>query len=94
MPDATTILEEAQRIVYGKREEEYGAPRDNWGDTAKAMTAYLHATGKLARDKELDAHDGAMLMQCVKLCRQGHRRQRDNLVDIAGYAEVADRTLK
>lgn len=85
------VLQEADKLVNGKRDVTYGLPHLNWGDTAEMMTAYLHATGKLPRDKALDAQDGCMLMTCVKLSRQGNLRQRDNLVDIAGYANVAER---
>ena len=85
------VLQEADRLVNGKRDFDYGIPYLNWGDTAEMMTAYLHATGKLPRVESLDAHDGTMLMVCTKLAREGNKRQRDNLVDIAGYANVAER---
>lgn len=85
------VLKEADKLVNGVRDTEYGLPHENWGDTTEMMTAYLHATGKLPRDKVLDAHDGAMLAICIKLAREGNKRQRDNLVDIAGYANVAER---
>lgn len=87
----TNVLKEADKLVNGVRDEQYGLPHENWGDTAEMMTAYLHSTGKLPRDQALDAHDGAMLMVCTKLAREGNKRQRDNLVDIAGYANVAER---
>lgn len=85
------VLEEANKLVNGVRDEQYGLPHENWGDTAEMMTAYLHARRLLPRDKALDAHDGAMLAVCIKLAREGNKRQRDNLVDIAGYANVAER---
>lgn len=89
-----TVLEEAGKLVDGKRDVQYGLPHENWGDTAEMMTAYLHATKKLARDQALDAHDCAMLMTLVKAAREGNMRQRDNLVDIAGYTRVAERCDK
>lgn len=85
------VLEEANKLVNGVRDEQYGLPHENWSDTAEMMTAYLHARRLLSRDKALDAHDGAMLAVCIKLAREGNKRQRDNLVDIAGYANVAER---
>ena len=30
-------------------------------------------------------------MMCVKMARDAHRYKRDHFVDIAGYAELADR---
>lgn len=85
------VLQEADKLVNGKNDIQYGLPHENWGDTAEMMTAYLHARKLLPRDKALDAHDGCMLLACVKLAREGNKRQRDNLVDLAGYANVAER---
>ncbi len=85
------VLEEADKLVNGVRDEQYGLPHENWTDTAEMMTAYLRARRLLPRDKALDAHDGCMLLTLVKVCREGNKRQRDNLVDIAGYANVAER---
>ncbi len=87
----TNVLQEADKLVNGKRDVEYGLPHENWGDTAEMMTAYLHARKLLPRDRVLDAHDGCMLMTLVKAAREGNKRSRDNLVDIAGYANVAER---
>ncbi len=87
----TNILKEADKLVNGKRDVEYGLPHLCWGDTAEMFTAYLHATKKLDREVKLDAHDAAMLMILVKSCREGNKRQRDNVLDIAGYAAVVER---
>lgn len=91
MPKSLNVLQEADKLVNGERDESYGLPHENWGDTAEMMTAYLHARKLLPRDRVIDAHDGCMLMNCVKLAREGNKRSRDNLVDIAGYANVAER---
>lgn len=85
------VLKEADKLVNGRRDVEYGLPYLNWGDTAEVMTAYLHATKKLPREVVLDAHDAAMLMLGVKMCREGNKRSRDNVLDIAGYAAVVAR---
>jgi hypothetical protein len=87
----TNVLKEADKLVNGKRDVEYGLPHENWGDTAEMFTAYLHATKKLDREIKLDAHDAAMLMVLVKSAREGNKRQRDNVLDIAGYAAVVER---
>lgn len=91
MSKKLNVLQEADKLVNGVRDKQYGLPHENWGSTAEMMTAYLHQTGKLPRDQALDAHDGAMLLALVKIAREGNLRQRDNLVDIAGYANVAER---
>ena len=86
-----SVLQEADKLVNGRRDVEYGLPHENWGDTAEMMTAYLHSTKKLSRDVALDAHDAAMLMVFVKGAREGNKRSRDNVLDIAGYAAVVER---
>lgn len=91
MKPKQNVLKEADKLVNGIRDEQYGLPHLNWGDTAEMMTAYLHATGKLPRDQSLDAHDGAMLMICVKTSREGNKRSRENILDLAGYAAVVER---
>lgn len=85
------VLKEADKLVNGRRDKEYGLPHVNWGDTAEMMTAYLHATKKLPRNVSLDAHDAAMLMIGVKMAREGNKRSRANVLDIAGYANVVER---
>lgn len=91
MSKKQNVLKEADGLVNGIRDAQYGLPHENWGSTAQMMTAYLHQRGLLSRDKALDAHDGAMLMVLTKVAREGNQRRRDNLVDIAGYANVAER---
>jgi hypothetical protein len=78
-------------LVDGVRDVQYGLPHENWGDTAEMMTAYLHASRKLPRDVILDAHDAAMLMVFVKGAREGNKRNRENVLDIAGYSRVVER---
>lgn len=94
MAKTLNVLEEANKLVNGIRDQQYGLPHQNWGSTAQMMSAYLHQRGLLSRDQQLDAHDGCMLMICAKLAREGNKRSRDNLVDIAGYANVAERVDK
>lgn len=77
------ILDEARQVVYGRGEEQYGHPRDDFQRTA---TLFWAQTGIV-----LTAEQVAMFMMCVKLSRQVNRPQRDNLVDLAGYAECLSR---
>ena len=78
-----TILEEAQRLVYGPREEGYGHPRDNMQRIANIWSVIL--------EKEITPRQVALCMAGVKLARDVHEQDRENLVDLAGYAAVADR---
>lgn len=88
---SATILEEAAGIVYGRGEKDYGHPRDNFGDEARAWSAYLHARGLMPRDKWLTARDVAQINVLQKVIRDGNASKHDNLVDTIGYALTAHR---
>lgn len=89
------VLEEAARIVDGPRRERYGHPANNHGATAAFWTTYLRRRGLLADGAELDGYDVCWLNTLQKASRDAHSRQRDNLVDGAGFlrnAEIVDST--
>lgn len=77
-----SILQEAERIVNGPRQADYGHPIDNWTRTARMWSAYLGV--------EVTAEQAAMCMVLVKVARQANRPQRDNLTDAAGYCAVVE----
>ena len=81
-----SILKEAQRIVHGDRSDDYGHPLYDFARTAGMASAML--VDKLRPGVVLEPTDIGMLMILVKLSRQVNRAKRDNLVDIAGYAET------
>ena len=81
-----TVLEEAQRLVYGARAEAYGHPRDNMDRIARIWSVIL--------EKEITSRQVALCMVGVKIARDVHEQTRDNLVDLAGYAAVADRVAE
>lgn len=78
-----TVLEEAQRIVYGARQEAYGHPFDDFGRTSQLMTALVQH--KLKYGQSITRQDVALFMICVKLSREVNQHKRDNAVDGAGY---------
>jgi hypothetical protein len=82
---AESILEEAQALTHGARNEAYGHPYDDYTCTATLMSAVIGPKLK----EPLTAHEAALLMCCVKLSRESRVSKRDNLVDLAGYAWVA-----
>lgn len=78
-----TILEEAQSLVYGAREESYGHPFIDFSRTAKMWSALL--------DIDITPKQVALCMIALKLSRETNKHRRDNLVDAAGYAATAMR---
>lgn len=90
-PTAPTVLEEAQLLVYGDRQVDYGHPRANMAAVAGLITAYMRARGAVMED--LRPGDAAALMTLLKLGRYATGgAKRDTVVDIAGYAAVLART--
>ena len=85
----TTVLQEAQDIIYGDREQTYGHPNKNLNAIAGLWTEYLNAAGKTAFP--ISAQDVCMMMILMKVARQVNAFKRDNLVDICGYAALNDR---
>jgi len=79
-----SILEEAQEITSGKRQEDYGTPEDSFQSIAGYWTCYLRSKGQCT----IGPSDVARMMILLKLAREEHRHKRDNLVDIAGYARA------
>jgi hypothetical protein len=82
----TSVLLEAQGLVHGGRNDDYGHPLDDWSRTAGMVSAML--AHKLR--EPLTAEDALMFMVCVKLSREVNRPKRDNRTDGAGYFECLD----
>lgn len=79
-----SILNEATETV-AERQKTYGHPRVNHDCIARMVNAYLDV-----RETEIiDAVDMCMINILIKVARFANGRQRDSLVDIAGYAENA-----
>ena len=79
-----SILEEAQRLIHGPRNKNYGHPRENFADIAALWSGYL--------DKEVSDIDVANLMILMKVARvKGTGYHRDSFTDIAGYAGCVER---
>lgn len=77
-----TILEEAAEVV-DNRNDNYGHPRENFENIAAFWTLILNS--------EVNPEQVALCMIAVKIARQLHKPNRDNLVDICGYARTIEK---
>ena len=75
------ILEEANSLVNGDRQTDYGHPADDFARTAQMWSAILGI--------EVTAKQVGLCMCALKISREVHRPKRDNLTDLAGYALTA-----
>lgn len=93
------ILEEADKIINGERNDDYGKPEDCFREVARYWNTYIRAiiakgdSGKpLYHWQEIiNSHDVAMMMVLLKVARTNKSKKKDNYVDIAGYAAIAEK---
>ena len=78
-----SILSEAEEIVNGSRQSDYGDARESFSRVATIASVM---TGK-----ELAPEDCCAVLMAVKLVRESFKHKRDNLVDLCGYAELMNR---
>lgn len=76
-----SVLQEAERLINGDRRGTYGHALDDYSRTVGMFNALMAHKLK----EPLTAEDGVMFMVCVKLSREAHHHQRDNLTDGCGY---------
>lgn len=79
-----SILATAERIINSSRQQDYGHPTDNHGRTATLWVTYIE--GKYGISVPIDAEDVCMMNILQKIGREMHRKTRDGITDIAGYA--------
>ena len=81
-----TILQEAQRLVHGDRQADYGHPLDDFTRTAAMWSAILGFAVK--------AEQVGLCMAAVKISRQCNHPKRDNMTDLAGYAATVQMVVE
>lgn len=74
-----TALQEAQRLIYGDRNADYGHPLDDFTRTGRMWGAILGTA-------DVPAEKVGLCMAAVKISRECNHPKRDNTVDLAGYA--------
>lgn len=84
-----SILQEAERLVNGDRQQSYGDATESFERIADFWHTYLKA--KLKDTEHISAKDVASMMILMKVSRSVTSDKRDNWVDIAGYAELGSK---
>ena len=79
------MIEEAQSIVNGDRQKDYGNINESFNRIAGLWSAYTGFT--------LDKYDVAKMMILLKVSRAKAGNHRDSFVDIVGYVECAETML-
>lgn len=76
-------LLEAHRLVHGVRGADYGHPIEDYRRTGRMWGAILGVP-------DIDPRLCCLMMAAMKVSREVNKHKRDNLTDLAGYAECAD----
>jgi hypothetical protein len=82
-----TIARDAEDIVSGTREQDYGNPERN-------LTRIGIVWGALLGIDPLPARQVAVMLTGMKLVRASGRENRDDLLDGIGYLILADEATK
>lgn len=87
---APSLLQEADSLINGQRQADYGDKLENFSQISMLWQATL--ARKLIPGQFLTAEDVAMCMMQVKLARLAKSPDhRDSTLDIAGYAGCMDK---
>jgi hypothetical protein len=85
-----TLNQEAEALINGQRQQDYGDKLTNFTQIAMLFTGTL--ARKLAPSNTITADDVALLMMQVKIARLAKSpNHRDSTLDIAGYAGCLDK---
>lgn len=80
---SNNVLIEANKIIHGRAQDDYGNVKRSHTNIARQWTKYLYM--KYGSNSAIDAEDVCYMMMLVKMIRDIHKPKRDNLVDACGY---------
>lgn len=78
-----TVLGEAERIINGPRRSDYGDAKESFRKIAAGWSVIL--------GEPVSGTQVALMMTWLKTCRFTSSKDRDSLVDLAGYTALAAR---
>ena len=82
-PQEESIMQEAHRLVHGPRQVSYGHPADDFTRTGRMWGAILGIP-------DVPPVLVGLCMAAVKISRETNAPSKDNLIDLAGYAETVN----
>lgn len=90
-----SILVNAEQLVNGDRQRDYGHPYDDFTRTARMASGLgFRMVDHQGNPRELNAKDIPMFMILVKLSRESNRHKEDNLTDCIGYVKTLDMVIQ
>ena len=91
-----TVLQEAQKLIHGKRAESYGPAAENFTRISYVWTGQLYT--KLRPGIVIHPADVCNMMQGLKSCRLAYaiemnqiNEARDSIVDSCGYMALIEK---
>jgi len=88
-----SILKEADDVINGGRQDEYGNPEDSFAIVAAFWTVYM--IYKYNFGESLDSEDVAIMMSLLKHARMlGQKSKRDNARDAIGYLAILEDRIR
>ena len=87
-----TVLEEANELIYGDRQSQYGSARQNFGDIAALWTTILGID--IEPEQVVLCLIGLKMARAMRDVEKGRYVKRDTAVDIAGYAGCLEKLEK
>ena len=81
MNTRSEILREAEALINGDRQKDYGTPQENFKRIAAGWSEILGV--------DVDAEQVALCMAWLKIARLAHGPHRDSYIDGAAYLALA-----
>lgn len=81
--EGKSLLLEADMILNGYRDADYGDPVENFKRISRIASAILN--------KDITDEECCVVMIAVKLARENYKHKRDNVVDGVAYMEILNR---
>lgn len=83
---AESVFAEAERIIIGPRRDAYGDPRKSFDTIGIGFDAIWSLVHHSEGQKLTPSRAVVLSMIWLKMCREMNAHDRDNIVDIIGYA--------